>query len=106
MLGMSRIIAITEANCMLYPLAEYRVMGRVFTKGSPTKKVPVNSSRDVMNTNTALASKPGAARGRVILKKALVLLAPTLLAASSRCGGIDLNVAFVIHTPNTRPTRI
>jgi hypothetical protein len=81
-------------------------MGSVFTKGRPTKNVPVNSSKEVMKTNTALASRPGAAKGSEILKKVTRLLAPTLLAASSITGGIDLNVALVIQTPNTRPTKI
>ena len=63
-------------------------------KGRPTKKVPVNSSRDVMKTKTALANKPGAARGRLILKKAARPVAPTLRAASSRLGGIARKVAL------------
>jgi hypothetical protein len=69
MLGISRMMAITDANCMLYPLDEYRVIGNVLTKGRPMKNVPVNSSREVMKTNTELARSPGAARGKVMWKK-------------------------------------
>ena len=43
-------------------------MGSVFTKGSPTKKVPVNSSKEVIKTNTALASSPGCQGKRYLVE--------------------------------------
>jgi hypothetical protein len=77
--GINNKIAITEANWILEPLAEYRVIGKVVTKGNPTKKVPVNSNIDCKNTKTALAINPGAARGSVTFRNALPLEAPKKL---------------------------
>ena len=66
--------------------------------GAPMKKVPVNSSKDVIKTNMELAIKPGVARGRVMRKKTRSRDAPRFLAASSKVTGIDLNAAVVIQT--------
>lgn len=79
-------------------------MGRVVTKGMPIKKVPVNSSMEVRNTKTALAISPGVEIGIVTLRNAFNLEAPTLRAASSNSGGIELKVLAVIQTAKTKPT--
>jgi len=43
--------------------------GSVVTSGTPTKQVPVNSSRDSRKTKIALARIPGVASGRVTVRK-------------------------------------
>ena len=101
---MSKTMAITEANCRLEPLDAYSSIGKVDIKGKPMKNVPVNSSSEVRKTNTALASSPGAASGKVICTKALNFDAPTLRAASSSSGGILLNAALEIQTAKTKLT--
>jgi hypothetical protein len=53
------------------------------TSGTPTKKVPVNSSSDSRKTKMALAMSPGAASGSVIVRKHVQGDAPRLRAASS-----------------------
>src|SRR4026209_213460 len=57
--------------------------GRVITSGTPTKKVPVNSSSDSRNTKIALAMMPGAASGKATAKKVQPGEAPMLRAADS-----------------------
>ena len=42
----------------------------VVMSGTPTKKVPVNSSREMRKTKMALARIPGRASGRVTVRNA------------------------------------
>src|SRR5678815_1114866 len=72
--------------------------GSVVTSGTPTKYVPVNSSSDSRNTKIALAIRPGAASGSVIVRKHVHADAPMLRAASSSEPSIDANAADAIHT--------
>ena len=71
--------------------------------GTPTKKVPVNSSREMRNTKIALARIPGRARGRVTVRNAWKAVAPMLRAASSSSRSTAANAAVAIQTANTRP---
>ena len=68
------------------------------TFGTPTKKVPVNSSSNSRNTKIALAMMPGAASGSVTVKKVRAGEAPILRAASSRSRSTAAKAADVIHT--------
>ncbi len=68
------------------------------TCGTPTKKVPVNSSSDSRKTKMPLAMMPGAASGSVTEKKVFSGDAPILRAASSRSRSTAPKAAAAIQT--------
>ena len=76
------------------------------TSGTPTKNVPVNSSSDSRNTKIALAMMPGAASGRLTVRKVRSAEPPRLRAASSRSRSTAANAAAVIQTANTSPCTV
>src|SRR2546429_286575 len=84
-------------------LAVNMTSGSVVTSGTPTKNVPVNSSSDSRNTKIALAISPGAASGRVTVRKQVHGEAPRVRAASSSEASTAANAAEAIHTASTRP---
>ena len=79
------------------------VSGSVRTSGTPTKKVPENSSSEIRNTKIALAISPGAAKGSDTVMNARSGEAPRLRAASTCSSPMAANDAEAIHTANTRP---
>src|SRR5579875_716085 len=77
-----------------------KMNGSVLTRLRVSSTAKVNSFQLKMNANKAVATRPGTTLGRAISQKARILLAPFVIADSSRSGGRSSKKPFITQVTN------